>query len=85
MAVMPFNIRTKLQKKRHFKNAHCEFYEQFSCGKTHVAQTKRWSRIQSLSESHGGTKVTKPMFSNSAKQCNRRAFCMRMRASAERQ
>ena len=35
---------------------------------THVAYTKPLSRMQCLSESHGGggSKVTKPIFSNSA-------------------
>ena len=35
---------------------------------THVAHTKPLSRMQSLSESRGGSKVTKPSFSNSAKR-----------------
>ena len=30
----------------------------------HVAPTKPWSRMQSLSKSRRGTKVTKPIFSN---------------------
>ena len=31
IAVMPFiYIRITLKKKKHFKTAHCEFYEQFS-------------------------------------------------------
>ena len=48
--------------KKHFKNAHCEFYEQFSC-------RKRMFPIQRvhLSESRGRSKVTKPIFSNSGK------------------
>ena len=75
IAVMPFiYIRIKL-KKKHFKTAHCEFYEQFS-GRlfisesmllTGVAHTKPLSRLQSLFESRGGSRVTKPIFSNSAK------------------
>ena len=35
---------------------------------THVAHTKPLSRMQSLSESRGGSKETKPSFSNSAKR-----------------
>ena len=35
---------------------------------TYVSYTKRWSRMQSLSESRGGSKVTKPIFSNSRKR-----------------
>ena len=35
---------------------------------TYVSHTKPWSRIQSLSESRGGSKVTKPIFSNSIKR-----------------
>ena len=34
---------------------------------THISHTKLLSRMQSLSESRGGSKVTKPIFSNSAK------------------
>ena len=34
---------------------------------TDVAHTKPLSRMQSLPESGGGSKVTKPIFSNSAK------------------
>ena len=34
----------------------------------HVAHTKALSRMHSLSESHGGSKVTKPTFRNSAKR-----------------
>ena len=54
--------------KKHFKNTHCEFYEQFSCW-------KRMFPVQSLAVecevrlSHaGGSKVTKPIFSNSRKR-----------------
>ena len=32
IAVMPF-IYWNYAQKKHFKNAHCEFYEQFSCRK----------------------------------------------------
>ena len=48
---------------KHFKNAHCEFYEQFSC-------RKRMFPIQRvhLSESRGRSKVTKLIFSNSGKR-----------------
>ena len=35
---------------------------------TYVSHTKPWSRMQSLSESRGGSKVTKPIFSNSIKR-----------------
>ena len=35
---------------------------------THVAHTKPLSRMQSLFEPCGGSKVTKPIFSNSAKR-----------------
>ena len=35
---------------------------------TYVSHTKPWSRMQSLSESLGGSKVTKPIFSNSRKR-----------------
>ena len=35
---------------------------------THVAHTKPMSRMQSLSESGRGSKVTKPIFGNSAKR-----------------
>ena len=35
---------------------------------TYVSHTKPWSRMQSLSESRGGSKVTKPIFSNSRKR-----------------
>ena len=35
---------------------------------TLVAHTKPLSRMQSLSESRGGSKETKPIFSNSAKR-----------------
>ena len=46
--------------KKHFKNAHCEFYEQFSC-------RKRMFPIQILGMQSlsGASKVTKPIFSNS--------------------
>ena len=57
-----------IKPKQHFKNAHCEFYEQFSC-------RKRMFPIQSLGvlcevcRSHvGGYKLTKPIFSNSRKR-----------------
>ena len=40
---------------------------------TYVSHTKHWKRMQSLSESRGGSKVTKPVFSNSIKRyCQRR-------------
>ena len=35
---------------------------------TYVSHTKPWSRMQSLSESRRGSKVTKPIFSNSRKR-----------------
>ena len=35
---------------------------------TYVSHTKPWSRMQSLSESRGGSKVTEPIFSNSRKR-----------------
>ena len=35
---------------------------------THVSHTKPWSRMQSLSESRGGSKARKPIFSNSGKR-----------------
>ena len=35
---------------------------------TYASHTKPWSRMQSLSESRGGSKVTKPIFSNSIKR-----------------
>ena len=35
---------------------------------THFTHTKPLSRIQSLSEPRGGSKVAKPVFSNSAKR-----------------
>ena len=35
---------------------------------TNVAHTKPLSRMQSLSESRGGSKVTKPIFRNTAKR-----------------
>ena len=40
--------------------------------KMHVAHTKPLSRMQSLSESHGAgwSKLTRPIFSNSAKHYN---------------
>ena len=34
----------------------------------HVAHTKPLSRVQSLSESRRGSKVTKPIFNDSAKR-----------------
>ena len=34
----------------------------------HVSHTKPWSRMRSLSESCGGSKVTKPIFGNSGKR-----------------
>ena len=34
----------------------------------HVAHMKPLSRMNSLSESHGGSKVTKPTFRNSAER-----------------
>ena len=35
---------------------------------TYVSHTKPWSRMQSLSESRGGSKVTEPIFSNIRKR-----------------
>ena len=34
----------------------------------HAETSKLWSKMQSLSESRGGSKVTKPIFSNSIKR-----------------
>ena len=42
---------------------------------TCLSHTKPWSRMQSLSESRGGSKVTKPIFSNSIKRYFRRNIC----------
>ena len=45
---------------------------------TYVSHTKPWSRMQSLSESCGGSKVRKPIFSNSGKRycpLTRTVFC----------
>ena len=43
---------------------------------TYVSHTKPWSRMQSLSESRGGSKVAKPIFSNSIKRyCNENCIC----------
>ena len=35
---------------------------------THVSHTKPWNRMRSLSKSREGSKVTKPIFSNSRKR-----------------
>ena len=40
---------------------------------THVALTKPFSRVHSLSESREGSKVTKPIFSNSAMRYSHRS------------
>ena len=56
----------KLSSKKHFKKAHYEFYRQFSC-------RKRMFHKQSVGVewkvclSHAGSKVAKPIFSNSGK------------------
>ena len=50
-----------------FRDVSCFwFYRRPS--ETYVSQTKPWSRMQRLSESRGGSKVTKPIFSNSRKR-----------------
>ena len=57
--------------KKHFKNAHCEFMNNFHVGNVCFPfKALEWNadRIQSLSESRKGSKVTKPIFSNSRKR-----------------
>ena len=49
--------------KKHFKNVHCEFYEQFTSRKRMFPI--QILGMQSLSKSRRGSKVTKPIFSNS--------------------
>ena len=49
-------LSSKKRKKKHFKNAHCEFYEQFFTSETHVAHTKPFNRKKSLSESREGSR-----------------------------
>ena len=50
-----------------FRDVPCSwFYRRPS--ETYVSHTKPWSRMQRLSESRGGSKVTKPIFSNSRKR-----------------
>ena len=62
IAEVPFIYYNKAQT--YFKKAPCEFYEQFSCRKCMLPRlTKPLSRMQSLSESRRGSKVTKPIFS----------------------
>ena len=75
IAVMPFiYIRIKLKKnilKRLIGNSMNNFQAVFSFRRsmllTGVAHTKPLSRLQSLFESRGGSRVTKRIFSNSAK------------------
>ena len=63
-----YYIRIKL--KNHFKNTHCEFFEQFSCRKRMLFMQSLGVECKvCLHESHKreGSKVPKPIFSNSAK------------------
>ena len=87
IAVMPFiYIRIKLKKnilKRLIANSMNNFQAVFSFRRsmllTGVAHTKPLSRLQSLFESRGGSRVTKPIFSNSAK-----CYSLRWRIRGER-
>ena len=65
-AVVPF-IYWNYAKKNILKTHTAKFMNNFHVGNV-FSHTKPWSRMQSLSESHGGSKVTKPIFSNSRKR-----------------
>ena len=65
-AVVPF-IYWNYAKKNILKRLTAKFMNNFHVGNV-FSHTKPWSRMQSLSESRGGSKVTKPIFSNSRKR-----------------
>ena len=56
-----------IKLKKHFNNAHCQFHEQFSCRKR-LFPIQSLAVERSLSESRGGSKVTKRIFGNSGKR-----------------
>ena len=66
MTVMPFICQNRAQKS--FEKCSLRIYEQFSCRKLTLLIQSPMNRIQSLFESSGGSKGTKPIFSNSAKR-----------------